>query len=341
MAPSRCFGLLSSNSSRVTALLFQAKGGLRHKMKVGIFGSGLLVTMSLAVMCSQCAWAQNAKESPIGKWKLKRSCNELRLERNALVSTRRASLFLFSPDCVSKSDAERAEIVFENSNPETIPLDSITAIVREVVIRRPVQEGIPQITSMLDSEDMVKAVIEDPRAVIVLPLYPVVIVAAAGAMELFRGVKTHTESVRVLWIKDGSPRSNSFFLSGRNAVSFLSHLAKATGKNWTKVRFDCEAQDERASQVGVHFDKPISALNITVGAGNYRLLLVKDSDSTRLVYLLSEDQRDVLTGFTAEVSPLGAETPWKLRLARAADGSWCLSELNTDLERLQLRACQR
>jgi len=82
-------------------------------------------------------------------------------------------------------------------------------------------------------------------------------------------------------------------------------------------------------------------MNVTVGAATYRLLTLKSPDSVRLIYLLSEDQKDVITGFTAVASPLGSQLPWKLKLARAAEGSWCLTELDTDIERLQLRACAK
>ncbi len=186
---------------------------------------------------------------------------------------------------------------------------------------------------------MIKSVKEDPRVLIALPLVPVVVVGAAEAMEPFHGVKTHLDSVRVLWTEDGSPRSTNFYLSKGNAESLLNHLAKLTGKTWTSVRFDNESTDAHASEALVHFNRPVSALNTTVGPGSFRLFMFKGSDATRLVYLLSEDREDVLTAFSAAPSPLGAEKPWIIGLARAADGSWCLSELHTNLERLQLRAC--
>lgn len=304
-------------------------------------GHELLVTICLAAVSVQGATAQAAKDSPIAKWKLKHTCSELRLEPMALVTLRRTPRFYFGSECASKTEAERAEIHLELSNPESIPLGSITAIVREVITRRPVQGAIQQTASLLDLEDTLQQIAGDPRAFIVLPLYPVVIVAAAEAMEPFRGVKTHINSVRVLWTEDGSPRSTNFLLSRGGAESLLNHLTKATGKSWKSVRFDGKRQDDFASQVLVRFSRPISALNITVGQGNYRLAICHLLDSARLVYLLSGDQQDVLTAFTAEASPLGTEKPWILRLARAGDGSWCPAELNTKLEHLQLQACQR
>ena len=313
----------------------------RHKMKRGICGNGFLLAMSLAVMCAQGAWAQNANDFAVAKWKLKRSCNELRLEPTALVTIRRTPRFYFGSECASKTEAERAELDFELSNPESIPLGSITAIVREVITRRPVQGLIQETVSSLDPEDMLQQAAGDPRAVILLPLVPVVTIAAAEAMEPFRGIKTHTDSVRVLWTEEGSPRSTNFILSREGAESLLHQLTKATGKSWASVRIDGKSQDKRTSQVLVHFNRPVSALNITVGAGNYRLLMYESFDSTRLVYLLSEDQQAVLTAFTAEAFPLGPKKPWLVRLARAGDGSWCLTELDTDLEHLQLHACER
>jgi hypothetical protein len=159
-------------------------------------------------------------------------------------------------------------------------------------------------------------------------------------MEPFHGVKTHQNSVRILWIEDGSPRSTNFYLSQGSAASLLNHLEKLTGKTWTSVRFDTERQAGQASEVFVHFTQPVSALNITVGPGNFRLLTFQGSDTTRVVYLLSEDRKDILAAFSADASPLGEGKPWIMRLARAADGSWCLSELQTNLEQLKLQACQ-
>ncbi|MGB6885082.1 MAG: hypothetical protein WBE10_13630 [Candidatus Acidiferrum sp.] len=302
---------------------------------------GLLVVITLAAMYVQGASAQAPKDSPIAKWKLKHSCSELRLEPTALVTLRRTPRFYFGSECASKTETERAEIDLELSSPESIPLDSITAIAREVITRRPVQGAIQQTASLLDPEDMLKQAWLDPRAFIMLPLYPVVIVAAAEAMEPFRGVATHINSVRVLWTEDGSPRSTNFLLSRGDAESLLNHLAKATGKSWTSARFDGRRQDDLASQFLVRFSRPVSAQNITVGEGNFRLAIYHRLDSARLVYLLSEDQQNVLTAFTAEATPLGMGKPWIIKLARAGDGSWCLAELNTNLEHLLLRACQR
>jgi len=316
-------------------------GQLRHRTQAHAVAKALLISTSLVIICAQGAFAQNSKDSPIAKWKLKRSCDELRLEPTALVTIRRTPVFIHSLDCEPQTEAARAEINFEQSNPETIPLDSITAIIKEDIARRPVKRAIEQIASSLTTENMVEMIKEDPRSLIVLPLVPVVIVATTEAMEPFHGVKTHLESVRVLWTEDGSPRSTNFYLSRGAAESLLNHLAKLTGKTWTFVRFDNETQAAQASEVLVHFNRPVSALNITVGPGTFRLFTFKGSDATRLVYLLSEDRKDVLTAFSAEASPLAEAKPWIIKLARAADGSWCLSELHTDFEHLQLRACQQ
>jgi hypothetical protein len=167
--------------------------------------------------------------------------------------------------------------------------------------------------------------------------------AEAGALTPFRGVKTHIESVRILWTENGMPRSSIFLLSRKGVESLLDRLAQATAKSWTEVRFDSEAHAEHASQVLVHFSEEVSAGEMTVSAGNYRLLMLAASDSTRLVYLFAGNYRlpsDAITVLTAEASPLGTEKPWKIKLAHNAEGSWCLSEIDTDVERLQLRVCQ-
>jgi len=320
-------------------------GGQAHEMKAIPGGNELLVMMSIAVMCAQVAWPQNAKDAPAGKWKLKHSCDELRLEPAALVIVRRKPGFMSSSECKgAASEAERAEQDYEQSHPESIPLGSITAIVKEVVTRRPVEQAIQDTASSSDPENIATSAIEPLQpeaAALALPLYPVVMGSVVGAMEPFRGVKTHAETVRVLWMENGIPRSINFSLARGDLKSLLNHLADATGKGWTSIRFDSEGQDRHASEVRVHFDRPVSAMNVTVGAATYRLLTLKSPDSVRLIYLLSEDQKDVITGFTAVASPLGSQLPWKLKLARAAEGSWCLTELDTDIERLQLRACAK
>jgi len=332
-------------------------GKLRHQLRAGIFANGLLVALSFALICTQDAVAQSPKDSPIAKWNLKCSCNELLLEPTALVSAPRtrhfssssnssnytsSSHFFFnSSGCASKTAKDQEEINFEQSNLGTIPLDSITAIIKEDITQRPVKQAIQQTTSSLTTENMVEMINEDPRSLVVLPLLPVIVGVTAGAMEPFHGVKTHQNSVRILWTEDGAPRSTNFYLSQGSATSLLKHLEKLTGKTWTPVRFDNGRQAGQASEVLVHFTQPVSALNITVGPGNFRLLTFKGSDATRLVYLLSGDSKDVLAAFSAGASPLGEEKPWILRLARAADGSWCLSELQTNLEQLKLHACQK
>lgn len=333
-------------------------GKLRHQLRAGIFANGLLVALSFALICTQDAVAQSPQDSPIAKWNLKCSGNELRLEPTALVSVPRtrhfsssssnssnytsSSHFFFnSSGCASKTAKDQEEINFEQSTLETIPLDSITAIIKEDITQRPVKRAIQQTASSLTTENMIEMIKQEPRSLVVLPVLPVIVGVTAGAMEPFHGIKTHRNSVRILWTENGSPHSTNFYLSQSSVTSLLNHLEKLTGKTWTSVRFDNETQAGRASEVLVHFTQPVSALNITVGPGNFSILTFQGPDVTRLVYLLSEDRKDILATFSADASPLGEEKPWILRLARAADGSWCLSELQTNLEQLKLHACQK
>jgi len=332
-------------------------GKLRHQLRAGIFANGLLVALSFALICTQDVVAQSPKDPPIAKWNLKCSSNELRLEPTALVSVPRAGhfsssssnyshstssshFFFDSSGCASKTANDHAEINFEQSNLETIPLDSITAIIKEDITHRPVKRAIQQTASSLTTENMLEMINQDPRSLVVLPVLPVIVGVTAGAMEPFHGVKTHQSTVRILWTENGSPRSTNFYLSQGGVTSLLNHLEKLTGKTWTSVRFDNERQARQASEVLVHFTQPVSALNITVGPGNFSLLTFQGSDAGRVVYLLSEDRKDILAAFSAEASPLGEGKPWILRLARAADGSCCLSELQSNLEQLKLHACQ-
>jgi hypothetical protein len=218
--------------------------------------------ISIAVMCAQGAWPQNTEHAAAGKWKLKHSCNEVRLEQAALVIVPKTTHFLTSTDCKTISEAEREEKTYEQSHPETIPLSSITAIVKEEVTRRPVEQAIQDSSYAFDPEDMLKSFLVYPEAVIMLPLYPAVAVSVAGAMQPFRIVKTHRQSVRILWSEDGNPRSTNLSLSRGDVRSLLNHLEDATGKGWNTVRFDSKAQDPHASQVRVHTGCSCSRIRI-------------------------------------------------------------------------------
>jgi hypothetical protein len=233
------------------------------------------------------------------------------------------------------------------SDPESIPLSSITAIVREIVTRKPVQEETNRVLTKLKPESLISTIQEASEgageAAVFAPTVPAFLLAEVGALTPFRGVKTHIESVRILWEENGIPRSSNFSLSGKDVDSLLDHLAQATSKGWAVVRFDAQAQTEHAVQVLVHFDEPVSVGDITVSQGSYRFLTITASDSTRLVYLFAEGRRlpsDAITVLTADASLLGALKPWNLTLVHNGLGSWCLSEIHTDSERLRLQACQ-
>jgi hypothetical protein len=268
---------------------------------------------------------------------------QLQLQPTALITVPKAPGHFLSSDCTPPTDVTGAAATIEEPVRESIPLGSITAIVREVVTRRPVQEEIKKTMSAVAPENLVSTVLEAGEAGPFAPAAPVLVLAIAGAMEPFRGVKTHIESVRILWTENGTPRSTNFSLSGRNVASLLSRLAEVTSKSWAEARFDSEAQSEHASQILVHFNEEVSAGEITVSEGNYRLLMLTASGATHLVYFFSEDKRmpqDAIAVFSAEASPLVTGKAWKIKLARNADGSRCLSEIDTDVERLQVHACR-
>ena len=86
-----------------------------------------------------------------------------------------------------------------------------------------------QTISELEPENMLRTAEGAGEGAILLPAYPAIILSAAGAMAPFRGVKTHIESVRILWTENGTPRSKNFLLSGKDVESLLKHLAEITG----------------------------------------------------------------------------------------------------------------
>jgi len=305
-------------------------------MKCDLFYSALPFVVSVASIFGSDAWAQETRHSAIGKWNLKASCKEVRLEPTTLVTVRRRQGFYNSSTCEDSSDEGRAKAAQE-SIPEIIPLDSITTIVREVVTRKPVQE---EINKMVDPDNLISSVGEESEAGMLALAAPALMLATAGALSPFRGVKTHMESVRIIWDENGTPRNSIFYLSRKNADSFLNRLAQAVGKNWTEVRFDSKAQEEHATQVLVHFNVPVGmGGEIVVSEGNYKFLMLAASNSTHLVYLFHENSelpQDAVMVLTAETYPLGSAKPWKIKLAHDAEGFWCISEIHTDIERLQL-----
>jgi hypothetical protein len=67
------------------------------------------------------------------------------------------------------------------------------------------------------------------------------------------------------------------------------------------------------------------------------------SNSLRLVCLFHENSvlpQDAIMVLAAKTYPLGSAQPWKVKLENDTKGSWCISEIRTDFERLQLASHQ-
>lgn len=297
----------------------------------GVLSKRLVLSIALSFICACGTWAQ-ADEPTARTWRLKGSNLQLRLRTDGLIIEKARARF-FSP---SKPNPRPGDPELD-AMPSFIPFSSITAVIKEVVSHKPVQTAIDNALKEVKTGD----------ATLFPDLYgdkdnSVILAANAGAMLPFRGVKTHIQSVRILWIESGVPRSTNFILSARDSESLSSHLGQMTGRVRTTVNFENEARDEHASQMAVHFPQPVSVGPYTVWGGTYNLLLLKCSDGTNLVYFFSSNKQmpqDALLTLTATSSPLGSEKPWKVKLMRDLDGSFCFTEIDTNSERLQVRAC--
>ena len=106
------------------------------------------------------------------------------------------------------------------------------------------------------------------------------------------------------------------------------------------VRFDTNAQEQRASQVLARFSQEVQVGDVVVGPGEYRLLIVTASNSRHLVYFFFRDDQmpqDALNALVAETSPLESGKPWTIRLQHNAKDIWFAAGINTDTQQLHFR----
>ena len=290
--------------------------------------------------------AQAGQNHRIEKWNLKHSCMELRLEPTELVTGERTPGISshFSSSCIPGTDAEVRAKQADQALPGSISLQSITAVIKEVVAQMPVKNAMHETLSGLEPKKMLDVIQGAGEAAVAAPVYPVVLLAAAGAMAPFRGVRTHNESVRIFWTEDGTVRNANFFLSPRDADGLLSSLTKVTGKAGTALHFDAELAAGDAVEIVVRFDVPISLGAKSAFPGIYRMLVMTAPDRMRVVYLYNGDialPQNALSIFVAEAFPIGAQNPLAMDLGRSPDGLWCISQVNAKVERLRFQGCQQ
>jgi hypothetical protein len=298
-----------------------------------------ILPIAVALACAIGTCAQRDREAANPTWKLRGSALQLRLRSDGLVVETRPIRFFE----VSKAGTEWDQSAELHSRPDFIPLSAITAVIREVVTRMPVQTAIDETLKDMEPENMIKMTEGADEGAIGLPAMPLILAVTAGAMVPFRGVKTHICSVRILWLENRVPRSTNFVLSARDSESLSGRLAQIVGRVRVEVYFDKEAHDEQMSQIVLRFMQRVSIGTYTSWGGTYRLLLLKCSDGTNLVYFFAADKQmpqDALLTVTADSSPLGSEKPWRVKLARDLEGSFCFTEIDTDTERLLVRTCQ-
>jgi hypothetical protein len=309
--------------------------------------SAIVRVIPLAVLCVS-GWAslpaQTNQKSTIAKWNLKNSCAELRLESTALVTAPKTLGFSshFSSSCTPGSDAAVRTKEMDETLPESIPLQEITAAVKEVIEQMPVKHAIDETLSSLEPEKMRDSIEGAGEAAVAAPLYPAILLAAAGAMAPFRGVKTQIVSVRIFWTEDGIVRNANFFLSSNDADALLIRLTKITGVAGTELQFDAELPAGSAVEIVVRFDVPVSMGTVTAFPGIYRMLVMTAADATRVVYLYNGDialPQDALSIFIVGAFPLGAQNPSAIDLGRSDNRSWCISQVNTMVERLRFQGC--
>ena len=302
-----------------------------------------LLLVSAGTLFGSGAVAQTATDSLKTKWYLRNECWDVRLEQGALVTEKRAksSKFSMSRECQNSPGGDKAEPEQE-SIPENIPLASIKAVVREEIVRKPVQEEVDRALYSLDPENLPSIIRWDAETGMFDLTAPMVLLAEAGALAPFRGIKKHLALVRIIWTEDGAEHSAGMMLTRKDGESLLERLSEATGKAWSEVRLDSAAPDKRSLELAVHFNKAVDMGDVTVFGGSYKFLIVTASDSTRMVYVFHENYRsleDAIMVLTATPLPLGSGKPWKVNLVRTTEWSFCLSEIHTDTERLELFVC--
>jgi hypothetical protein len=305
----------------------------------GRFFAGMTVFAIAVGVLAAAARAQNTPHPAAATWNLKDSCRQLHLEPTALVTADRSRTKVSL--CAQPATPNNSSIV-QDEKPDSIPVAAITDIIREEVARKPVQDEINRSLTSVAPENAFSTIGQAGDAGMAAIAAPAVILVETGALAPFHGVKTHQSSVRIFWTENGSARSTVLQLSPKNADTFLPQLSQATGKPWSVLRFDADAESQHASQFLVHFNQTVVLGNITTSGGNYRFLVLTSPDARHVIYIFHENiglPQDAVEVLFADAAPLGAATPWKVYLARATDDSWCLSELHTNTERLQLHVC--
>lgn len=300
----------------------------------------LALAVNGALILASSARAQDAAKPPAEKWHLKDSCRQVQLEPTAIVTSVRRTM---TPTLIHANyTCSESSSSVQNSDRESIRLAAITDIVREEVTRKPVEDEIDRSLTKI-SPDNVFSTIGDAADLGIWALAaPAVPLAEAGALAPFHGVKTHQSYVRVFWTEDDLLRTSVFRLSPKDADSFLPRLSQATGKPWSVLRFDVDAENEHACQFLVHFTKPVDLGEISTSGGDYRFLTLTSSDARHTIYIFNTRiglPQDAVSVLIADAYPLGSAHPWKIYLSPNASGSWCISEIHTNTERLKLHVC--
>jgi len=289
----------------------------------------------IGAMGAQAPEAQSARPNRIHMWSIKHSDKELHLEPNALVITKKTSIFLSGG---LTDGTPPLETVF----PDEIPISSILAIVEEVVTHKPAEEARNRTLKRLDPENMLAEIGEAGEGALGAPAYPIMLLAQAGALQVFHGVRTKLYSVRIVWMENGILRNTTLALSPKGADSFSQQLAAVIHKQTIIIRFDSETGDKDARNLVVRFREPTAIGNITVWGGIYDLLLLKGSTGEHLVYFFSkgaEMPEDALIAVPAESLPPSGHNQWKIELGSEPGGSRCVREIVTDQEQLRLPSC--
>jgi hypothetical protein len=293
----------------------------------------------VALTCANGTWAQHSGSEAKSSWRLKKSSLQLRLNQEGIVVEAAPQRFFSSTTSVhGDQDAVGVGLI-----PRFIPFSSINTVIQEIVVRAPVQEEIGQTVRDMAPKQMFDTAAGAGEAAIFLPALPVIYLGAIGAMAPFRGVKTNIQSVRILWTDNGVVKSSNFELSAEDSETASRRISEAIGMARTEVYFDSESHNEHTSAMNLNFAGTFSMGPFTFDGGKFRILVIKCSDGTNLIYFFSGDKqmpRDAVFTMTANSSALGTDKPWKVRFVRDSSGSNCLSEIDTDSERLQVKACQ-
>lgn len=201
----------------------------------------------------------------------------------------------------------------EEGGGEFIPLDMITALEKETLVRKPVKKAMRDLKKqyVVDWNEFGEAVAMEPRLAILAPampaISPMMALTQQAILAPFRGVKVNQHFVHVTWKVRGEEQSKIFRLSSKDADSLLSVLQGLTGKTPSQINVLEELEKGSGKVMGFKVHSNIAIGRTYLPAGNYRIMLVERSAAAGVLYVLrrgSLEPDDILAAVPVQISPV-------------------------------------